>query len=235
MFGSTASSFYTNLAGPSVDGVGMFGEPTAWIVGLAVLLFPTILMKELAELKIVSMSLFGAALTFVVIQITTGFYRGTYQEKNPDMQYLMPQEFGSKDFIQAIVIMFTACNFQVNLFPIHSHQIDKSVGATVKYISCSMVLVQSLYFALAICCIFMFGSTLNSSVLENIGEPYQGEVGLGSYVSQGLFLVILACHIPYLYYSGKESLLIIIDEIMRKSISMTLAKKLMVRAENQKG
>lgn len=43
---------------------------------------------------------------------------------------------------------------------------------------------------------------------------------------QFLFLIILACHIPYLYYSGKESLLIIIDETMRKSISFTLSKKL---------
>ena len=94
-----------------------------------------------------------------------------------------------------------------------------------------MLLVQSLYFSLAIACIFMFGSSIQESVLINIGQPFQGSVTIGSYVCQGLFLVILACHIPYLYYSGKESLLIIIDEIMRKSISMTLAKKLMAKNE----
>lgn len=230
VFGATASSFYSNLAGASLDEPGMMETPLPWIVGLAVLLFPSIFMKELAELKIVSLSLFAAALIFVVIQCYTGFSRGSYEEPNKETQYMMPQEFGSKDFIQSIVIMFTACNFQVNLFPIHSHQIDKSVGATVKYISCSMLLVQSLYFTLAIACILMFGSSIEESVLKNIGEPYGGGVGLGSYICQGLFLVILACHIPYLYYSGKESLLIIIDEIMRKSISMTLAKKLMARS-----
>jgi hypothetical protein len=44
---------------------------------------------------------------------------------------------------------------------------------------------------------------------------------------QGLFLVILGCHIPYLFFSGKEALLIIIDEIMRNSISLTLGKKIL--------
>jgi hypothetical protein len=39
---------------------------------------------------------------------------------------------------------------------------------------------------------------------------------------QGLFAVILACHIPYLFFSGKEALLIIVDEIMRKTISTSL-------------
>jgi len=47
------------------------------------------------------------------------------------------------------------------------------------------------------------------------------------YVMQFLFLIILACHIPYLFYSGKEAILIIIDECMRQSISLVLSKKLL--------
>lgn len=42
-----------------------------------------------------------------------------------------------------------------------------------------------------------------------------------------MFLIILACHVPYLFFSGKEALLIMIDEVMRKSISLTLSKKLL--------
>ena len=104
--------------------------------------------------------------------------------------------------------------------------------ATVKYITVSMILVQAIYISLAIACILTFGSKINSSVLINIGEPINGKVGLAAYIMQGVFLIILACHIPYLYFSGKESLLIIIDEFMRRSISLTLSKKLMAQNEN---
>ena len=48
-----------------------------------------------------------------------------------------------------------------------------------------------------------------------------------AYIMQIMFLIILACHIPYLFFSGKEALLIIIDETMRRSISLTLSKKLL--------
>jgi len=90
-----------------------------------------------------------------------------------------------------------------------------------------MALVQSIYFTLAIVCIFTYGSEINQKVLVNIGNEYNGGVSIWAYIMQSLFLIILACHIPYLYFSGKESLLIIIDEIMRKSISYTLSKKLL--------
>lgn len=40
-----------------------------YAIGIAILLLPTTFMKEIAELHLVSMSLFGAALIFVVINI----------------------------------------------------------------------------------------------------------------------------------------------------------------------
>jgi hypothetical protein len=69
---------------------------------------------------------------------------------------------------------------------------------------------------LAVAAIFTYGSTLKKNVLENIGEKYGDKpVGWQTYLMQFLFLIILACHIPYVFYGGKESFLIIIDETMR--------------------
>jgi len=76
-----------------------------------------------------------------------------------------------------------------------------------------------------------FGSGIKESVLENIGEKYGGEVSFLARLMQILFFFILACVIPFIFFSGKESILMIIDEIMRRSISYTLSKKLMAKNE----
>ena len=89
-----------------------------------------------------------------------------------------------------------------------------------------MILVQSIYTVVSICGLFSFGKGIQDSILVNVGMKYKDDIYWESYLMQVVFLIILACHIPYLYFSGKESLLVIVDEIMRRSTSFALSKKL---------
>ena len=63
---------------------------------------------------------------------------------------------------------------------------------------------------------------MNSVNMEIILDPKRKE----AFVLQLLFMVVLACHIPFIFFSGKEALCIIIDEIDRKSISSTLDERI---------
>jgi hypothetical protein len=74
-------------------------------------------MKEIAELHLVSMSLFGSALLFVVINIFQLFLRPhvNFSNIDPDYsKYLWPtfeNRTSILDVINATTIVFTACNY----------------------------------------------------------------------------------------------------------------------------
>ena len=90
-------------------------------------------------------------------------------------------------------------------------------------------MVGSLYIILALLSIYMFGSGVHSSILEDVAdECKEGEkCPWESVVLRFLFLIVVGCHIPFIFFSGKEGVLIIIDEITRRSISKALDQKLL--------
>merc|ERR1712195_451831 len=96
-----------------------------------------------------------------------------------------------------------------------------------------LLLTGCIYFAVAVVSILMFGTEIESSVLLNIGEekdlnsfPLGSHGFWESYIVQISFMIVIACHIPFIFFSGKEGLRIIIDELDRKSISSALWHKL---------
>jgi len=68
VFGNTAKNVVTSVMGCN-NNCGFWGHYEVYSVAIAILLLPTTFMKEIAELHLVSMSLFGAALCFVAINI----------------------------------------------------------------------------------------------------------------------------------------------------------------------
>ena len=79
------------------------------------------------------------------------------------------------------------------------------------------------YISIGLLGLFSFGTSIETSVLDNVAtESSCWE----SYLLRIIFMVVLACHIPFFFYTGKESTLIIFDELDRGSIDlqMTLMK-----------
>ena len=70
--------------------------------------------------------------------------------------------------------------------------------------------------------LFFYGSALHDNILDNIGEAEN----LQSYVLRIVFVLVLGCHIPFIFFQSKEAVLIIVDEYNRKSISKELEGRL---------
>lgn len=70
---------------------------------------------------------------------------------------------------------------------------------------------------------------VNANIILNINREYAVDNSRWeSFILRGLFMLVLGCHIPFIFYSGKEGLLIIIDEINRRSISKTLDERVRI-------
>jgi len=67
----------------------------------------------------------------------------------------------------------------------------------------------AIYILFSVFSIYMFGRTVNENVLNDVDLM----APVPSFSIRIAFLVVLGCHIPYVYFSGKESLLIMIDEL----------------------
>ena len=93
-------------------------------------------------------------------------------------------------------------------------------------------IIAALYATMSITCMFLYGSQINSAgsdilVLINQENSLSSSNHWESYVLRFLFLVVLACHIPFIFFSGKEGALIMVDEINRRSISSLLNERVM--------
>jgi prolipoprotein diacylglyceryltransferase len=84
----------------------------------------------------------------------------------------------------------------------------------------------TIYFGLSIVCNFLFGYQIlakGSNVILNINQEYEiDNARWEAFLLRVLFMIVLGCHVPFIFFSGKEAMLIIIDEIDRRSISSTL-------------
>lgn len=83
-------------------------------------------------------------------------------------------------------------------------------------------IVVVVYALLGIIGLSIFGSSISSNILTDLAMTNQTGI---SYTLRILFLLVVVFHMPFLYYCGKESFLIIFDELTRRSMSQVLEFK----------
>ena len=68
-----------------------------------------------------------------------------------------------------------------------------------------------------------YGSGITSNLLNCFGTKKHL---MSTYLSRIAFLVVMTCHIPFVFFSGKEAFLIIIEEIRTGNMTESLEFKL---------
>tara|TARA_B110000285_G_C15094322_1_gene600992 strand:- start:999 stop:1442 length:444 start_codon:yes stop_codon:yes gene_type:complete len=131
--------------------------------------------------------------------------------------------------VKSVSCSLVAYSFANNLFPIYSSMKEKTNENMKVTITYGIGLTFFIYTFLSVVCVLLFGGgvRLSTNIMDCVNKEYAIDPNRWeSFVLQFLFMIVLACHIPFIFFSGKESLCIIIDEIDRRSISTTLDERI---------
>ena len=85
-------------------------------------------------------------------------------------------------------------------------------------------MAMGIYITFSMLAIYIFGSSLEPDVMQNVGGIINHEVI--SAILRVAFAVVIVCHIPYIFFSCKEAFLIILDEYDQQTVSKELDRKL---------
>jgi amino acid permease len=233
VFGDTSSQLIEALTGHSGE---FYCEKWFYVCLIAGLLMPLILQKDLSELKVISYVLFVSLFLFVFMNLAELLFDGRFVKESPGKHFWIPTF--NVELIQSLSITLVAYSYQQNVFPIFSSLKNKTNEEYRKVGWYGLLTTFCIYIAVAVISILMFGKYIESSVLDNIGLEYVNNIEEGAtnkffeaYVVQISFMIVIACHIPFIFFSGKEGLCILIDELDRKSISNALWHKLQGNAD----
>lgn len=181
------------------------------ILVVAVVLFIFAIKKEIQELKSAGFVLLSGVILFVIAMTILLIKDGTGDFNFSD---LSKPKF-TVDTLANVPTIFLAYGFQSAFFPAYSSLKEKTDANGMKATIASFSFCAIIYISASLVAVLKFGNDLHGNVLANVGDLK----GALSIIIDIVFLVIAMMHIPIVLFVGKEAVLIIYDEITRKSYS----------------
>lgn len=199
-----------------------------WITqsALAVIMIWLVLKKEVRQLTYASLVLFFAILIFMFLL----FLHYLTSDPSPDQKEdLLNTTFDLK-FLASYPTIPSIYSLNPSFFTVFGSLRNKSkknglITGTIAAISLFLI-----YITVPLLAFGLYGHDVKKNLLVNISK----ESGVLPTILQFLFLAIAIVHIPVVFFIGKEAVLIIFDEITRRSYSRPPRKVLVDTHENEK-
>lgn len=125
------------------------------------------------------------------------------------------------ELLTSVSIFLVAYSFQQNLFSTFKSLRTKTNKNAMVCVSGAISLSMVIYLLVGVLAMLMYGSSIQSNMLDNIDDTDNWE----SYMLRGAFLIVVSCHIPFIFFAGKESFLNMYFEAKSRSISRVLEMK----------
>jgi len=114
--------------------------------------------------------------------------------------------------------LFLAYGFHSTYYTVYNSLKVKTDANGMKATIWSILFCLLIYCVVGIVGVLAYGKNLKGDIMENISNEV--DKPFSNYVLMTMFMIIAAMHIPIVFFIGKECILIIIDELMRKSSTL---------------
>lgn len=181
-------------------------------------------------MKIISILLFASIGIFILLFLVQLLTLGDIENHDESYGQYYEVKF-DLELVTGFNIIVLAMAYHSNLFPTYNaFGAKKSNKLGLQAILVASVLSTLIYITLGILSIYIFGTDLEASVLDNVDQ----ETNVYSYIIRACFLLVLAFHVPYIFFVTKESLLIIFDEAKNRTMATDIETKLEARNQRQR-
>ncbi len=215
---------FGDIVGPILIDIGIsetsfFSSEAFAKMVLAVLLYFFVIQKRIQEMKIAGVGLFAGVIMFLII-LAAKLISGKQKADNIqdfNIWSVSVANFGMWSRLMNIILAYA---FQSSFYPAYNSLRVKNHRNGIYMTTVSIVFVFFVYVSIALVTIFAFGDEIDDNILANISDN-EGDASNDwmDYILMVMFIIITAMHIPIGFFVGKESVIIIIDEIMRGTIS----------------
>lgn len=210
VFGGICSSLVSQVF--LDNGQNFWSSQLFWDLVLFASLMPIILKKTLREVKLIADLHLGAVMLFILCMLIQRFTEGrTYNIDAPGPYNYWHFEW-TMDDVTNFAILLCSYNFSFIEFPVYySLGPDRSPKIIESSTRIALFFTSGIYISTALLAIYLFGSGIKPNCLENVADE---GISFQSVFIRVPFAVVVACHVPYIFFFGKEGICIIVDELL---------------------